>query len=255
MRMKVKHAISYCRVSTENQGASGIGLEGQLHAIRMFADKLDYEIVEQFTDIASGAGERNLTKRPGLQQAIAFAKTSSLPIIVSSLDRLSRHTRTTEQIIGEEGIEVISATEGRMENPVTISSRAARAQYERDMISQRTKQALAEKKRQGVKLGNPNIIDAQQRGATRNKERAENKVVEIADTLEGISGWSTMTAAEVVELLNDRSILSGRGGRWTISSIRRPLAKAKRIIEDREGHKRVQDAARLYSDHPNFGRF
>ena len=137
-RMKIKPAVSYTRVSTKDQGESGIGLEGQWQAIKTCADCLGYQIVDQFSDTASGAGERNLQKRPGLQQAIAVAKKRGIPIIVCGLDRFARHSQTVEQIILEEGVEVLSATEGRMDNPVTVSSKAARAQHDREMISRRT---------------------------------------------------------------------------------------------------------------------
>ncbi len=136
-----------------------------------------------------------------------------------------------------------------------ILSRAARAQHERDMISKRTREALAEKKRQGVKLGNPNISEVQKVGAARNKERAEDKAVEIADALEEVDNWSTLTAADVVDLLNDRSILTGRGRPWTLSAIRRPLASAKRHLEARKDKPRILDENETYRRNPNFGRF
>src|SRR5690606_2758540 len=81
-------------------------------------------------------------------------KKTGRPIIVSSFDRISRETKTLNDIVQENGLTIISAGDGKMRNPVIIASEAARAQREGELISQRTKEALARKKAEGVLLGN-----------------------------------------------------------------------------------------------------
>lgn len=256
MSSSPKAAVAYTRVSTRRQAEGGIGLEGQWRAIRAFADHAGYEIVDRFSEARSGAGEGNLRNRPQLQEAIEVAKASGAPIIVSGLDRLSRHTRTIEELILESGVTVISATEGAMNNPITVSSRAARAQYERDMISHHTKRALAKKKDQGIRLGNPtNLPEAQKKGAARNQERSNRKAQEIARSMQDSPDWRSMTAQDVVDLLNRKTVRTSRGDEWTLDRIRRPLAKAKRLLASKEEQERSDALTKSYADNPLFGRF
>ena len=248
-RRRWKNAISYRRVSTDRQGESGIGLEGQLAAIEKYASLDKFRVVDGFFDVASGRGRRNLIDRPGLQDAIEVAKTTGRPIIVSGLDRISRETKTIDEIVRDHGITIISAGDGRMRNPVIIASEAARAQREGELISQRTKDALARKKAEGVPLGNrTNLPEARRIAAERKTQIAEETVRKIVAVLDEHAGKS-ITARQLVDILNQGGILTSTKRTWTLSAIRRPLRAAREVIKDREAsHER-------YKDHPLYGRY
>lgn len=242
-----KRAIGYIRVSTHEQGETGIGLEAQKASIRAYADAAGVEIVEWFKDVASGRGEKNLANRQGLQSALDFAQANDVDLLVDGLDRLSRSTKTIEHIMRERKIMVVSVSEGRTSNRLVLASRAARAELEGDMISERTKLALRRKKAEGVKLGNKtNLPEAQKRGAESNKRRAEEKVNEIAEAIRD-NGWENLTVPALVEALNGIGLKTSRDEVWTAAALRRP-------------HKAALEALRMatladYQDHPDFGIF
>lgn len=244
-----KRAIGYYRVSTEGQGESGIGLEGQRIAVSEYAHRTGRTIIEAFQDVLSGWGRDNLERRPGLQSAIATAKARQVPIIVSDIDRISRQESTIFDVSAQEGIVIISASHGVMTSPEVLASRAARAEYERTMISTRTREALQIKKKAGAKLGNrTNLPEAQRKGVASNIARREAIVVQIADVLVGIEGHATLKAKDVVEMLNGKGILTGHNKRWTESAIRRPLREVRKLLEQRE----LNEA---YRGNPDYARF
>ena len=134
-------AIGYCRVSTAEQGKSGLGLDAQRTAIGAFCLREGLTIVQWFTEIQSGKRVSDtLDERPQLQAALKLGKSLKCPILVSRLDRLSR-------------VEFIACELGRVADPFMLHLFAALAEKERAMISQRTKAALAALKARGVKLG------------------------------------------------------------------------------------------------------
>lgn len=193
----------------------------------------------------------NLDGRPVLREAIASAKSLGVPIIVSDLDRLARNSGVIDQILIKEGVTVIYSSEELLNDPGVVASRAARAQREGELISERTKEALARKKAAGVKLGNrTNLDEARQKSLANREAAAEAKVKEIADVLEEHRDM-VRTAGDMVDLLNARGVLSGRNLPWTVAGIRRPLAVARRLVEQRK----LDAASNAYRDHPLYGRF
>jgi DNA invertase Pin-like site-specific DNA recombinase len=246
-RKPLKPVISYRRVSTERQGLEGIGLEGQSAAITAGAEAGGYTVVADYQDIASGRGATSWKTREGLQAAIRDAKARKCPIIVSGLDRLSRDAKTAERIVGSEGLTIVSVTEGDIMNPVVLASRAARHEQDGQMISDRTKAALQERKASGQRLGNPtNLREAQQKGSQRSSEKAAKRVRAIADLIES-RGMVNASAAEVVAALNEEGILTGRSEPWTLAGVRRPLRSARALLTERS------DAR--YKDNPLAGSF
>jgi DNA invertase Pin-like site-specific DNA recombinase len=241
-----RKAVAYLRVSTEEQGRDGIGLDGQRAAIDSYASQLGIEIVGCYSEARSGMGDV-LKKNAGLRDALDHALRLKVPIIVSGLDRLARDSASIERIAKDYPVQLISTRDGTMDK-VTLQSSAARAQREGELISERTREALRLKKAAGVTLGNPtNLPEAQKLGAAANIDRAERKAREIAAALTEAGADGTWTANAVVEMLNGLGLLTSRGGLWTISSIRRPLTRAREMLE----------AVRLehLGKNPNFGRF
>ncbi|MGR6466695.1 recombinase family protein [Rhizobium sp. PAMB 3182] len=242
-----KQAIAYIRVSTDKQGETGIGLEGQKASIRAYADAAGVEIVEWFQDVASGRGEKNLEHRHGLQSALDFAQAHDTDLLVDGLDRLSRSTKTIEHIMRERKVMVVSVSEGRTSNRLVLASRAARAELEGNMISERTKRALHRKKAEGVKLGNrTNLSEAQKLGADSNKRRAEEKVNEIATAIQK-NDWQDLSVPALVDALNGIGLKTSRGEAWTAAALRRPRKAALEAIK--------ASTPADYKNHPNFGLF
>jgi Resolvase, N terminal domain len=83
-------AVAYTRVSTAQQGKSGLGLEAQQAALARFAEAEGYRLIETFQEVETGKGSDALERRPQLAAALAAAKKIKAPIIVAKLDRLSR---------------------------------------------------------------------------------------------------------------------------------------------------------------------
>lgn len=149
-------AVAYLRVSTREQGKSGLGLEAQKAAIEAFC-KADGElaIVDWFTEMESGKRfSDTLSKRPQLAAALNRATHIHGPVIVSKLDRLSRDVHFVSGLMVH-GVEFIACELGRQSDPFMLHLFAALAEKERALISQRTTAALAALKRRGRKLGSP----------------------------------------------------------------------------------------------------
>src|SRR5688572_1600310 len=85
-----KPMVSYYRVSTREQGRSGLGLDAQRAAIARFAEAEGFEVVAEFTETESGKGHDALERRPQLAAALAEARRHKAPVGVAKLDRLSR---------------------------------------------------------------------------------------------------------------------------------------------------------------------
>ncbi len=162
--------VAYCRVSTAKQGKSGLGLEAQRQAIRKYLK--GQEPVKEFTDVESGTKKGN--NRGQLRQAIDFCKRENSKLVIAKLDRLSRNVSFISQLI-ESDIDFV-ACDMEHANKFTIHIFAALAEQEADLISQRTKAALKELKRKGIKLGTPENLttEAIQRGLEVRKANAAN---------------------------------------------------------------------------------
>jgi DNA invertase Pin-like site-specific DNA recombinase len=137
--MKPKEIVTYVRVSTEGQHESGLGEDAQQRALTEFAAQHQLQIVASYSDTASGAAP--LTRRPGLAAAIIDARKRKCPVVVAKLDRLSRSVHFISGLMAE-SVPFIVTQFGLDVDPFMLHIYAAVAQKEREMISQRTKDAL-----------------------------------------------------------------------------------------------------------------
>src|SRR6202789_4509603 len=153
--------ISYLRVSTAQQGKSGLGIEAQRSAMSAFANANDFEIVGEFVEFESGKGSDALDRRPQLAAALAKAKRLGCPVGVAKLDRLSRDVAFISGLMSQR-VAFIVAELGADADPFMLHLFAALAEKERAMISSRTKSALSAAKAKGVRLGNPNLEAARE---------------------------------------------------------------------------------------------
>src|SRR3954465_12297685 len=149
----MKPAIAYIRVSTQQQGRSGLGLEAQQAAIARFCEAEGYKIIWTYTEVETGKGSDALAKRPQLETALTAAKANGCPVIVAKLDRLSRDVAFIAGLMAQRVAFIVTEL-GANADPFMLHIYAALAEQERRMISTRTKSALAAAKARGVVLGN-----------------------------------------------------------------------------------------------------
>ena|ERR1700675_972408 len=151
--LSMSDAIAYMRVSTAEQGRSGLGLEAQQAAIKAFAEREGIAVTQWLTEVQSGKRVSDtLDDRPILKAALAHAKAAKCLILVSKLDRLSRDVHFISGLMVQR-VEFVVCELGRNQDPFMLHLFAALAEKERALISQRTKAALAALKARGVKLG------------------------------------------------------------------------------------------------------
>lgn len=167
-----KDYIAYYRVSTQKQGNSGLGLEAQRTVVLNFLKGI--KPLEEYVEVESGTSKGN--NREILQRAIAACKNNNCVLVIAKLDRLARNVRFITTLL-DSGVEFI-ACDMPSANKFTIHIFAALAEQEAEMISQRTKLALQEKKKQGFKLGNPSNLTASAIEAGRTTMRQNAQVNE-----------------------------------------------------------------------------
>jgi DNA invertase Pin-like site-specific DNA recombinase len=154
----------YVRVSTDEQGHSGAGLEAQRAAITKEAERREWILEEVYED--AGYSARDL-KRPGVEAALAAVASGAADgLVVAKLDRLSRSMLDFTAIMAraaKEGWAVV-ALDCAVDTTTPAGEAMAHvlatfAQFERRLIGQRTREALAVKRAAGVQLGRPTTID------------------------------------------------------------------------------------------------
>ena len=217
--------ISYLRVSTARQGASGLGLEAQRHAVESYLNGGDWTLVEEFVEVESGKN----TLRPKLAAALSACRLHGASLVVAKLDRLSRNAAFLLNL-QDSGVKFVAADNPQV-NEMVVGILAVVAQAEGKMISERTKAALAAAKARGVKLGSPRPIThaAQVSGAKASlTERRRLQAQWIRDALHSVAGAyaSAGSLAGAAELLNERGLPARRGGRWSAAQVRRVVLAA-----------------------------
>src|SRR6201982_3312910 len=155
----MERAVAYLRVSTQRQPRSGLGIEAQRATIAGFAEAEGLTIIAEFIEAESGKGADALDRRPQLAAALAAAKSAKCSVLVSKLDRLSRDVAFVAGLMAQR-VPFMVAELGRDADPFMLHLYAALAEKERRLISERTKAALAAKKANGARLGNPRNLAA-----------------------------------------------------------------------------------------------
>lgn len=216
----MKPAVIYKRVSTSEQGKSGLGLDAQVAALERFCASEGFEVVDSFEDV--GSGKLGLDARPGLAAALAKAARLKCPVIVSKLDRLSRDVAFISGLMAR-GVPFIVSELGSDVDPFVLHLFAALGQKERQLISQRTRDALAPLVGTG-KLGNKtNLTGAQAMGRAGNVAASAafaSRVMPLIGQLK--NGGLSMNG--IAARLNASNLPTMRGGSWTAKAVSRVVA-------------------------------
>ena len=142
-----RYAVALYRVSTAEQGHSGLGMEAQQASVRAFVAAQGWTLIEEFSDVASGKDDR----RPGFQAALARCRQLGAMLVAARLDRITRRAHTLSQLL-EDGYSVRAADMPGADD-LMMRIYAAMAQKERELISERTRAALSAAKARGAVLG------------------------------------------------------------------------------------------------------
>lgn len=211
-----RQLIAYIRVSTEEQGTSRNGMEAQREEILRFANINGFDVVEIVEEVASG--KLGLGDRPILQAAILKANKLKCAVVVSKLDRLSRHAAFILNLMDSK-VRFIVAELGEGVDNFMLHIYAVVAQKEREMISQRTSAALQRLKASGKVLGNrTNIREAQAKGAKANAILADEWAQRMKPSIERMLR-AGMSMNSVAEELNMQKMATRNGGQWTAKTI------------------------------------
>jgi len=217
----MRYAIPYYRVSTDKQGISGLGLDAQKSAVRLYARRHGLTLLEEVTEIESGS----LNKRPFLLQALDQCKYHHAILLIAKLDRLGRNIAFIAALM-EAGVEFV-AVDNPNANKLILHIMAAFAEHERDQISQRTKAALAAAKKRGVELG----TYGKEVLSKKNKEEANAFAQKMKPKIEKLKKEGYTTTRALVAIMNKRKIYPyrGKGAKWHIQSVYKLLKRIEEI--------------------------
>lgn len=214
-------AVAYLRVSTDRQGRSGLGLEAQREAVARFVQDTRLELIGEFVEVETGKGSSALAKRPRLLAALTEAKRGKAKLVLAKLDRLARNVHFISGLM-ETGVDFVIADMPNADR-FQLHLFAALAEKEGEMISQRTKAALAASKARGTALGTHGAVLAKV-----HKAQAIERLEPLASRLVGMRA-DGMSVRLMASTLNDEGIASPGGGRWHPTNLHRALMRLAQI--------------------------
>src|ERR1700733_11671444 len=218
--------VSYLRISTQRQGISGLGLEGQREAVASYLNGGKWNLVKEVVEVESG--KRN--DRPAIAEALRLCRLRRATLIIAKLDRLARNVHFISSLM-ESGVEFV-AVDFPQANRLTVHILAAVAEHEAFMISSRTKAALAAAKVRGVRLGGyrgcPDRMEAMARkgnaaSAAVRRAAIARRNEDLLPVIEDIRTTGAVTPQQIADGLNARGITAARGGGWSAVQVRRIL--------------------------------
>lgn len=213
--------VSYHRVSTEQQGRSGLGLEAQRRAVADYLDGGDWELLREFVEIESGRRK----DRPQLKAALDLCKREKATLVIAKLDRLARNVAFVATLL--EGRVKFVCCDMPEADSTMLHIYSAMAEREAIKTSERTKAALAAAKARGKRLGwsIPSRIEEQriasERGAAANRNQAQHFASNVLPIVGSIRAAGVSSLAGIAQALNARGVATARGGTWYAATVRR----------------------------------
>ena len=219
--------ISYLRVSTARQGASGLGLEAQREAVSRYLNGGNWTLVQELLEVESG--KRN--DRPQIAEALRLCRLHKATLIIAKLDRLARNVHFISSLM-ESSVDFV-ACDFPEANRLTVHILAAVAEHEAAMISARTKAALTAAKARGVALGGQRgpvqrMASMSARGTRQSalvrQQSAAKRRDDLLPVIQEIRANGAVSLHGVASRLNEAGLTTARGGQWTATQVSRLLA-------------------------------
>jgi DNA invertase Pin-like site-specific DNA recombinase len=215
--------VAYYRVSTRAQQATGLGLDAQRVAVSGYVASVRGTVADAFEEIESGSK----TDRPRLTAALERCTRLRATLVIAKLDRLARNLSFISTLM-DSGVEFVAA-DMPSANRLTIHLVSAIAEYERDLISQRVRAALAAAKRRGKPIGNPNARGVQPRAVAAAAQRADRFAMHMAPILVDIEADGPLPLLKLARILERRGYRTSRGKTfWSataVDSLRKRIAQ------------------------------
>jgi DNA invertase Pin-like site-specific DNA recombinase len=218
-------AFNYIRVSTSQQGRSGLGIEAQRTALRQFVEAESIEVLGEYVEVETGKGSDAIDRRPQLKAALAAAKKHKCHVIVAKLDRLSRDVHFISGLMAHK-VPFVVAELGPDVDPFVLHLFAALAEKERALISTRTRQALSAAKARGVTLGNPRLHAARKSAVETVRAEADRYAANVLPIIREAQKAGASTLRQIADALNARGIPTARSGQWHAQSVANALQRA-----------------------------
>ncbi len=225
----MKNVVAYIRVSTKQQGASGLGLEAQEAAIAQYARQNHCRLLRTYREVET-AKRDSLENRPALRDAISHARRAKAVLVIAKLDRLSRSVYVTAEL-HRSGVD-FAACDNPNANRLTIQILAAVAEDEARRISERTKTALAAYKARGGVLGAALTPRTALTAEARRKGRKASKAVVRARRDESYGDLVAVLKSlharghslrKIARHLNEQGHLTRNGRPWNAVQVSRVL--------------------------------
>ena len=212
--------VKYTRVSTKDQGDSGLGLAAQERDIDLYLtnySEVPYEVIGSFQDIESGAnGDRS-----ELKKALDMCRKTGATLLVSKLDRLSRKVSFIATLMDDKKVKFVVASMPRADKTM-LHIYATMAEMERDFISTRTKAALQVAKANGKKLGG--LRDKTMKRNEAMQVKADSHAERFMKTI-GPMKEAGLNLSQIAEALNSNGVKTVRGGNWTATQVSRVIER------------------------------
>ena len=220
----MKQYVTYKRVSTEDQGRSGLGLAAQGRDIGIYLEafsEVPYEVIGEFTEVQTGKADY----RPELAKALRMVRATGAELLLAKLDRLSRKVSFIANLMEDPKVRLRVAAMPSADK-FQLHIYAALAEQEREFISIRTKGALAEAKARGVKLGG--LRDATGKRNIAVQAKAKERAERVAGIVVPLRAQGA-SLRDITAVLNKSGVATARGGKWQASQVQRVLTRLGEI--------------------------
>lgn len=208
--------VTYLRVSTKRQGQSGLGLEAQRAACANYISGVGGELPPhaEFVEVESG----KKSTRPELRKALDLCRVTGAVLVIAKLDRLARNAAFLLSL-RDSGVDFVAADMPQA-NRLLVGIMALVAEQEREMISERTRAALAAAKVRGVKLGGDRggraSQAAQAAGTAARQAKADAFAARLAPHVKAAQDGGCMSLRQIAAYFEERGIVTPTGRTvWT----------------------------------------
>lgn len=221
-------AVGYIRVSTEEQAREGISLEAQEDKVKKYADLHNLDLVEVIRDEGKSGKDLN---REGIQKVVSLCKDRSVDhLVVYKMDRLTRRTldllTLVEEVFKPNKVQFHSISEkvdtSTAQGKFFLTITGAMAQMERDLVSERTKEALQYKISKGENVGSPPLGFL----AEDKKLSGIDEELEIVNYIKKLKR-KKLSLRQIATRLNEQEVSTKRGGSWYAGTVRYILRNAR----------------------------